>query len=308
MTNQQLIIEVNKRKYLIIISAAVIFFISYFVQSRVLQTFQSTSRFIVNETDITDLTGPSQFMKDFVNTNDASVNRLFRFAYSSEMMNYLIKKFRLYDYYQIDKSSEFAYERIVEKFSTRIKLKKTEENIIEITVTDLDRYQAAAIANEMAYKLNLINENYVKSQLRRKISLYGTIYADVKQELEADEKRMLPILDKYKDLITIFEKNKTDYEAANMKYSVIEMSRNLQNKREELIKTKQIYSTLLNTMEKEHIDTITIINIAQPDFHTNTLEIVVGSFFFSLMAICALILFLNFYVTHKENINILFRK
>jgi capsular polysaccharide biosynthesis protein len=306
MTTEQLIIEIKNRKFLILTSFVVIFFLSFFVQYRVLQTFHSTAKIIVNETNITDLTGPSQFIGDFVNTNASSVNRLFKFAYSSEMMNYLITKFHLYEYYKIDPASEFAYTKVVEKFSTRISLAKTEQNVIEITVTDVDRYQAASMANEMAYMLNRINDNYIKSQLRRKIALYGAIYTDVKTELEEHENKMSQLLDEYRGIIKTFEKNKMDVESLN--YSLIELWHSLQSKKDEWVKMKQIYSTMLNTLEKEHLDTITIINIAQPDYHSNTVEIFVGSFFFSLLAVCVIILLLNFYLKNKEIIDLLFKK
>ncbi|HKR03365.1 MAG TPA: hypothetical protein VJY62_01910 [Bacteroidia bacterium] len=306
MTSEQLIIEVKKKKFPIIIATVLIFLSTFFLQYRVLQTFHASSSIIVNETDVTDLHGPSEFIGDYVNASATSVNRLFKLVYSSEMMNHLIKTFRLYEYYQVDPASEFAYERVVGRLSGRISLKKVEQSIIDIEVTDRDRFQAASIANEIATMLNTLNENYIKSQLRRKVKLYEAIYIDAKNELEAHENKMDRTLSDYKNIMMTLERNKSDVET--LKFSLIDLTNSLKNKREEFIKMKQLYSVMLNTLEKEHMDTITIINIAMPDYHSNTNMILIGSLAFSLLAACAMILLLNVYLTHQKAIHLLFQK
>src|ERR1051325_4789339 len=120
MTNEQLIIEVMKRKNKIIAGAVLVFILVFFIEYRVLQTFTSTASIIVNETDANDLNGPSQFIGDFINSNALSVNRIYKFTYSTEMMNHLIKKFNLYEYYGINQSVQFAYSKIVALLSNRI--------------------------------------------------------------------------------------------------------------------------------------------------------------------------------------------
>ena len=62
------------------------------------------------------------------------------------MLTYLIQKYRLYPYYQIDSTSQFAYAKVVSRLSENIKLKKTDFNVIEITVRDKDRYPPIACA------------------------------------------------------------------------------------------------------------------------------------------------------------------
>ncbi|MEP7167810.1 MAG: hypothetical protein ABI855_00410 [Bacteroidota bacterium] len=306
MTSEQMIIEVKKKKFPILIATFLIFLATFFFQYRVLQTFSASASFIVNATNVTDLSGPSQFIGDFVNSNSTTVNRLFKFAYSSEMMDHLIKQFRLYEYYQINASSEFAYGKVVSQLSKRIKLIKSDENVIEIVVTDRDRFQAASIANEVAAMLNKINENYIKNQLRRKLTLYEAIYVDVKNELDLHEDKMGHIVDGYNNIINTLAKNKVNVDA--LKYSLVELSNSLKSKRDELAKMKQLYSILLNTLDKEHMETITIINIAMPDYHSNTNTILIGSFFFSLLSACGMILFLNVYLTHKKTIDLIFKK
>jgi len=306
MTSAELIIEVRKKKYQIIIVTLLIFAVAFVFQYRVLQTFSGTSTIIVNETNVTDLTGPSQFIGDFVNTNPSSVNRLFKLVYSSEMMTHLIKKFRLYEYYQIKEGSEFAYEKLVAKLAGRINLKKSDQYVIDITVTDKDRFQAASIANEISLRLNTLNENYIKSQLRRKVTIYEAIYAEVQKDLDNHENKMIEILKEYNGVILAIEKNKAD--VTNLKYSLIELSNSLKNKREELAKMKQLYSVYLNTLNKEHLETITIINFALPDYHSNTSTILIGSLAFALFSTCVMILMLNVYITHKKTIDLLFKK
>ncbi|MEO5571862.1 MAG: hypothetical protein ABIT08_13285 [Bacteroidia bacterium] len=279
---------------------------SFVFQYRLLQTFHSSVSLIVNETDVTDLNGPSQFIGDFINTNASSVNRIFKFAYSSEMMDHLIKKFNLYKYYQIDPTQTFAYEKVISTLSNRIHLHKSEPTTIVITVTDRDRFQAASIANEIALMLNTINENYLKKQLKRKVALYEGIYLNVTKELDQHENQMIKILDSYKSIINTLEKNKGDVES--MKYALIDLTTSLKSKREELIKVKQTYALLLETFNKEHLETITIINTALPDHTSNTNSILIVSFVFALIAVCSMIVVINIYLTNKKYVDLIFKK
>ncbi len=306
MTTEQMIIEIKKRKTFFFISVILVFAGSFVSQYRLLQTFKSTAKIIVNETDVTDRNGPTQFVDDFINSTAPSVNRLFKFAYSSEMVNHLIKKFNLYTYYQIDPSQTFAYEKLVTLLCGRINLRKSEQNIIEITVTDKDRFQAASMANEIAQMLSTINEAYLKKQLKRKIVLYEGIYSSFKNDLDQHENKMLKILDNYKSLMTSLEENKMNVE--NVKHEFTDLINGLKNKTEELIKIKQRYVIMLETVNKEHLETITIINIALPDYRSNTFYILIMSVMIALITGCIMVVLLNVYLTHKKYIELIFKK
>lgn len=304
MTSEQMILEIKKRKNLFIVSVLGIFILSYIVQYRLLQRFESTTSFIVNETDVIDLSVPTQVNLDILNQNAVTVNRIFRFAYSSEMQNYLIKKFHLYTYYQVDSSKKFAYAKVIEKLSKRISLKKTDINFIELTIKDRDRYMPAAIANDIVHKLNSINESFIKKQLRKKIILYEALYLDIKKDLEQNQDKMNNLIANFSVLITSLEKNKV--QAESLKYALLDLSNSVKEKRDEMIKTRQFFEIILKTLDKESFETITVVNSALPDHHSNVLKFILISLGAAIWGFCLMVVLLYAFIKYQKYIHLIF--
>lgn len=306
MTSEQMIIEIRKQKWRFTISTILIFTFTLMFQNRLLESYTSTTSFIVNETEVAYMNAPGQIISTPIDNNNSSVNRLFQFAYSNEMVNHLIKKFHLFDYYQISPGEQFAYEKLVTRLTNHIKLSRADLSIIKVSVSDHDRYQAAAIANEVVATLNAINERYLKTQLKNRITIYESLYTEIKKDLDAHEEKMNTILENYKAVINSLEKNKAEVES--LKYSLIDLTSNLKNKRDEMIRMKGLYSVMLHTLNKEHFDTITNINTALPNYRSNTLSNVIISIFIASFALLVMILLLNFYLTYSHYIKLFFKK
>lgn len=260
---------------------------------------------MVNETDNIDLSVPNQVNLEVLNANTIKVNRIFRFAYSTEMQNYLIKKFRLYTYYQIDSLSPFAYAKVIEKLSGRISLKNTSNNFIDLTVKDRDRHMPAAMANEIAAKLNIINEAFIKRQLKKKIGLYEELYLDIKKDMERNQDKMNSLIANFSALINSLEKNKVQTE--NLKYALIDLSNSLNSRRDEMIKTRQFFEIILKTLEKEPLETITVVNRALPDHHSNVLKFILISLGAAIWMFCLMIVLLYAYLKHQKYIQLIFK-
>lgn len=305
MNFEELITEFRKRKYIFIVVPVLIFVFAFGLQYRVLQTFQSSTTFIVNETDIYDYRNSKEDAKgNLVNDNVVNVNRIFLFAHSSEMMNHLIKKYRLFQYYQVDSTAPFAYARLVNRLSGNIHLMKKDFNIIEITVSDRDRVLPATMANEIVTKLNSINESYVKLQLKRKIVVNQGMHGYLKNELKQEDEKLAVLIENFKTAVKVYEKNKV--EVTNLQFSLKDLSQNIINKENELIQIQQLNYVLLQTLEKEHLDTITVINMALPDYRSTFTPILLISFFVSILSFGLMIVLLNGYLIYKKEIYFLF--
>jgi capsular polysaccharide biosynthesis protein len=306
MTSEQMIIEVRKRKWRFLIFTVSVFILTLMFQSRIIESYSSTTSFIVNETEVAYLNGPGQVITSPIDNNNSSVNRLFQFVYSDEMAMHLIKKFNLYTYYQISPDEQFAYAKVVSRLSNHVKLSRSDLSIIKVSVSDKDRYQAAAIANDVVATLNTINERYLKNQLKTRINIYEALYLDLKNDLDAHEQKMSRILENYKFVIHSLEKSKNEVES--LKYSLIDLTSNLKVKRDEMIRMRGLYSVMLQTLNKEHFNTITSINTALPNYRSSTVANVIISFVVALFAMCGMILLLNIYLTHTHHIKLFFRK
>jgi capsular polysaccharide biosynthesis protein len=306
MTFEETIKEIRKRKILFIGMPLMIFVFTYALQYRVFQTYESTSSFIVNETDMSDMSGPSEFKSNIINSYAINVNRILLFAHSSQMTDHLIKKYRLYLYYQIDPKSKFAHEKLVNRLTNNIRLKKSEFNIVGVTVRDRDRVMASSMANEIVTMINTINEAYLKTQLRRKIVLYQALYLDMQKGLAHEEDKILNIIESYKGLINSLEKNKIQTEG--LRYSLNDLVNSIKNKKEEIVNMQQLNFVLLQTIDKEHLETLTVINWALPDYRSNVLSFLAVSFGITILFFFSMILLLNSYFTYRKQIYFLFGK
>ena len=298
MTTLQLLSEIKKRKILFILLPAIVFVVAFGIFYKMFQQFSATASFIVNESDESDVNVSGQFNTDYFNKKDVNVNRLYRFAFSSEMEDFLIKKFDLYTYYQINPKEQLAYSRVVDRLAHSIRIQKTDPNIIQLTITDRDRFLPAAMANDFMTELNKINERYIKSQLRKKLVLYQALYLDSKNEVEQHELKIAQLLDNFKSVINSLDKNNADVNA--LKYALLDLSDSFKTKRDEMTKMKQMYSVMSQTLEKESLETITIINLAVPDYHSKIFQITMICLFLALIADCILVLWLNFYLSNLE--------
>ncbi len=304
MTTEQIILEIKKRKKTFIVSLIGIFILSYVIQYKYLQYYKSTTGFIVNSTDAIELNVPDQVSLETLNENAVIANRIFRLAYSTEMQNYLIKKFHLYSYYKVDSLSDFAFARLSEKLSKRISLTKTDINFIELTVKDRDRVMPATMANEIASKLNSINEVYVKKQLKRKIAMYEALYVDIQKDLEQSQDKMGVLISNFGVLISSLEKNKVQVE--NLKYALLDLSNSIKNKRDEMIKTRQFFEIILKTLDKEPLETISVVKRALPDHHSK-IPIFLGiSFGASVWCFCLMVLMLYAFIKYQKYIRLIF--
>jgi len=101
----------------------------------------------------------------FGNNNDN--DRLLTIAESSELANYLIDKFDLYDHYGIDSTAQRARFKIQEKFFGLFEVQKTKRDAIQLTVEDKDPEMAAAIANEARVRIDIMASSLIKATQAR---------------------------------------------------------------------------------------------------------------------------------------------
>jgi hypothetical protein len=306
MTSEQTIIEIKKRKFFFITVLVLLFIASYMVQSKFINQFTSYTNLIVNEVDITQFKLPSEQNIQVFNSSASIVNRVVLFAYSSEMIDHLIKKFHLYEYYQVNPKEKFAYSKIVERLSNNIIIRKTDFNMIKLSVSDMDRYEAASMANEMAWKLNEINSNFIKQQVRKKMVLYQSLYYDLKNETEKQKDTLRSVVEGMKEILFSLERNKMNVE--ELKNAITNLSNGLNDKTAEMIKMKQLYLVVLQSLNKENLETITIVNHALPDYHQNTVQKIFYSFMVTLIAACLMIVLLYMFIKHNKYIKLIISK
>ncbi|GEM_PF-3511383 len=263
--------EIKRRKYALFASAVVVFALAVWMQFRALNKFTSTARFIVNESEVINLDVPNEFRTEVSQMSFPGMNRMHIFVYSTECLESTIREFGLYRHYNINTDKKFATERAIAKLSKNISLKNKHMNVMELTVKDNDRLVAAKMANFLVSKLNKMNENYLKRQLKRKIVIYNMLYLDIKNEMEVHKQNFAELLKNYDNIIRELSRQNIDVD--DLKASLQSLAESLRGKEQEIIKIRQLYTLIMNTIDNEKLETITLVNKALPDYRSPALKI-----------------------------------
>jgi len=99
-------------------------------------------------------------------------DRLISMGKSSEIYGYIIGKYNLMDYYEIDKSDKLADYKVSKRFTKNYGIFKNELGAIEVHVADIDPVQAATIANDIVAKIDNISMNLLNSNKAIVVELF----------------------------------------------------------------------------------------------------------------------------------------
>lgn len=138
--------------------------------------YQASTQFYAGHPDLSQPApvGSTSANKSFIYGTDSDLDRLFSIATSSEVYNYLIHKYDLYNHYDIDPNSKKAQARIRLKLSKLYQTLKTEYGAINLTVEDKDPILARDMANGAREKINELSQKMVKSSQLKTIESFDS--------------------------------------------------------------------------------------------------------------------------------------
>jgi tyrosine-protein kinase Etk/Wzc len=117
--------------------------------------------------------------------DDFDVDRIITISQSSEVINYLIDSFNLYEHYDIDTSSVRADYRVRKQFTKLYDVRKNKNEAIELSVEDKDSRMATRIANAARNKIDGIGRRLIKESHQRLINAYRSNFTDFDQKIKA---------------------------------------------------------------------------------------------------------------------------
>ena len=196
-------------------------------------------------------------------------NRMFHLAKSSEMVDHLVKKFNLYDHYGINPNSPMHYESISARVKGSINIIPAQFNAMLIVVKDLDKYMAAKIANEIYYKLDAMNKEFIVANVERKIKIYNQLLSSNKKQSFEQTEELRKIMDKCNVLLADRERAKDrNYVIADLKVNIASLSDQLASINGDLLRTIKAYEIATTSLQKENLPNLRIISLALPDLRT----------------------------------------
>src|SRR5689334_14663738 len=149
---------VRRYKWIFIFSCLLFFTVSFYAY-HTHTYYTSKITFLVNSTNVAEVLWDrtSDAPIDVLN-DDRGYNRINQILYSSQMMDYLISKFDLYNHYRIEKDDEDSYLNVVRTLKEHMSVAINKTKIITVQISDrLDYDVAANMANAIGKKINEFN-------------------------------------------------------------------------------------------------------------------------------------------------------
>lgn len=108
--------------------------------------------------------------------NGDDIDRLTAIAESDQLVDFMVRKFNLYEVYDIDSTKIRATESVAKEFMDNYEVQKTPRDILELSILDASPERAAAMATAAREKINELSVNLIKAtQQRTAGSLQGEL-------------------------------------------------------------------------------------------------------------------------------------
>jgi uncharacterized protein involved in exopolysaccharide biosynthesis len=152
----------NRKK--IIYTALIAGVLSAIVSLMMPNYYKSTTLFYPASTDMADPLPVGTLSDDrYYYGTDMDLDRLLSIANSSEMYEYLINKFNLYEHYDINPDSKTGPSKVRKKIAKLYNVQKSKFDAIELSVEDQDREMASNMANEARNKIDELAQGLIKN-------------------------------------------------------------------------------------------------------------------------------------------------
>jgi len=126
--------------------------------------------------------GAGEFEAEFYG-NENDIDRILTIAESSELADYLVDTFDLYEHYDIDPNDDKAPYRVRKAFFKLYEVTKTKRDALELSIEDTDKALAAKIANAARDKIDATVQQLMKEAHAKIINAYQVSMVQKQQQL-----------------------------------------------------------------------------------------------------------------------------
>jgi tyrosine-protein kinase Etk/Wzc len=104
--------------------------------------------------------------------SDRDLDRLTEMANSNEVVDYMVRRFRLYEHYDIDSAKTEGPHKVRKRFRKLYSAVKNKNDAIELSVEDTDPELAAQMANAAREKIEEIGQRLIKNSQARLLATF----------------------------------------------------------------------------------------------------------------------------------------
>jgi hypothetical protein len=240
---------------------------------------------------------------DIVFIKSVDADRLFNMTTSSKMTRHLIEKFDLYKHYGIDKKKDFYLEKATVQLLSNITVTQTMHSAIAVKVQDMDKLMAANIANELFEYLNLMNKEILVETIEKKVKIYEQVLKNMRAQTDIQIQQLKEVLDKCNTLsnsgVAI---NKNDDFVVDLRLKLVQLASRLNITNNDIQKAVQLYGVSVESIQKQNLPTLTLINYALPEIKSNRRDIAMYMLGFSIVAAWAAAALIALYMRYKAEL------
>ena len=228
----------------------------------------------------------------------ANKDEVITLFFSDAAIDYLIQHFNLNE--DIRPGDSIEANKLRMNIASAISITPGSFNAFELSVASDDRYLCAAMANELIQKVQQLNTERDKEQLRRQIVFLDDLRAAQNTKQSQDGAAFEERVQKAIDLISELGKNESR-EAKNIQGELLVILNDLHANYLELNQQKYSTEVVLNAITNDQMPSISLIRKALPDYHNFLWQNLIYSFLFGLLAVLLLpvVLFLFMKYNHE---------
>jgi len=207
-------------------------------------TTTSISRALLNDENYKE--------KDFLEFGEEEeAEQLIQLLNSDRIRDHIIRKFDLYNHYDINPDEEYRKTKLIKEYNGNIDFYRTNVMSVKIEVLDTDPVYAANIANEIAMMVDIVRDEMLKKRAKQGFEIVEKEYQTLIAEINAieDTLNMIRALG-VQDYETQVEVLSEQYGAALVKGNM-KAAKTLENKLDTISKYGGKYLSLVQQMEYE---------------------------------------------------------
>ncbi|MEI7595152.1 MAG: hypothetical protein WCK02_05340 [Bacteroidota bacterium] len=121
---------------------------------------------------------------------EEEAEQLLQILNSDEIKNRIVKKFDLFNHYDIDSTSELKNTKLSREYENNINFRRTEFLSVEIKVSDTDPQTAADIANEISNLIDSVKTGMLKQRARTGLAIVEREFNSLEHEISGLEDSM----------------------------------------------------------------------------------------------------------------------
>ncbi len=136
--------------------------------------YKATTTFYAASPDLSKpsrVFGYSSYDLNYYGTG-TDIDRLMTIGFSTELAQFLIDSFNLFQHYDLDTSDPKSEFHIRQLISDHYNLKKTEYDAIELSVEDKNKFLAAEMANAARDRINYLAQDLVKTSQKNVLNTF----------------------------------------------------------------------------------------------------------------------------------------